>query len=159
MTHGISEQQWMDYLEGNLAVEVRAQLEEHVASCAECSRSLGELRAWRERLQEEGARLQGVLELPEPEMERMLAASLERIQSVRPGALSLENAIMALGSLIEPILGRGTVRAATDLGRRRAADWPGFVAAMSDGIAAVCGLAAGRLVTMAGASLAVAGVR
>jgi anti-sigma factor RsiW len=163
MDHGITEQQWMEFHDGVLDAHSRAAIEGHLAACAECASLHAELVAWRERLAGEGARIRQAMELPAPELERMLAASLVRLAAAGPvvprgGAAQ---AVAMLRTLLAPVLGAGTVRAACDVALRRvapdgitAATWAAFTRALGEIIRPICGIAAGRLVGWAAETLA-----
>jgi anti-sigma factor RsiW len=161
--HGITDQQWMDFHDGKLDAPSRATIEGHLAACAECASLHEELVIWRERLAGEGARIRQAMELPEPELERMLAASLERVAAARPAAWrgGAAEAVAMLRTLLAPVLGAGTVRAACDAALRlaapdgiTAATWATFTRALGEIIRAICGIAAGRLVGRAAETLA-----
>ena len=119
---------------------------------------------WNQALSSEGARLRAAMELPQADIERMLADSLARIAAsgARPARLSASDVLMAMRSLLEPVFGNGTMTAAVNVALREsgtqldgiaASNWREFVARLSTAIAQVCGLAAGRLVDLAGVSL------
>ncbi len=159
MTHGFSEETWIKWSEGTLDAPSRHRMEEHVTACAECARMQTEMRLWRERLAEEGAKLRSALTLPEPEISRMLAESLERVQ--QPDYRAAEG-LAFLRALLAPVLGAGAIRAAIDRSVLRAAPngmssrlWAAFTAEFKQTIEAIHGVAAGRLAAGAALSLTI----
>ena len=164
MKHGITEQQWMDFHEGTLDAASRAIIQGHLAVCSECASLHEEVVMWREHLTREGERIREAMALPEAELERMLAESLERVAAAGPVArqCGAAEAVAKLRTLLAPVFGAGTVRAACDAAWRRsapdgitAATWAAFSRALSEIIQPVCGMAAGRLVGCAAEALTI----
>ena len=171
MKHDISEQQWLEYLEGSLPRERQDRIRNHLGGCAECAALLQELRAWHELMTREGSRLRLSFEVPGREIDHLIAGALERIRAAGPHELRIRNAWTAaegmflLHSLMEPICGLGTARATMNLAVQRStagtsgnvngSNWRLFVANLSEAIASVCGSAAGRLVDRVGVCLAI----
>jgi anti-sigma factor RsiW len=160
--HNLTEQEWIEYIEGSMDADRQRPVDAHVAICEDCARTASQLRRWREEFRREGARLREAMATPQADIEHMLEVSLERIYAMHPPRGSVYEALMALRSLIEPILGPGTVRSAMNLASRplavkpeeiMAPEWGAFVSGMSEATSKVCGLTAGRLVQLAGASL------
>jgi anti-sigma factor RsiW len=172
MCHETSEPQWLEYLDGALAVTESARLRDHAAACPECADSLRELTLWREKLVEEAALVRAVFETSPGDLDRLLAASIQRIRAFEPAALradplwSFKDAVILLRLLVEPFCGSGTAGAAIDLAVRRStlgdarsdtsAAWKLFVSNMSEMMSSVCGTEAGRLVNRVGICLDVA---
>jgi hypothetical protein len=163
MEHGITEQQWMEFHEGGLDPKSRAAIEGHLAACAECASLHEELVMWRERLAGEGTRIRQAMELGQPELERMLAVSMERVAAAAPlvRQCGAAEGVAMLRTLLSPVFGDGTVRAACDAAVRRAAPegvtsatWAAFTYALDEIIRPICGIAAGRLVGLAAEALA-----
>jgi hypothetical protein len=170
MTHGISEQQWLEYIAGGLDRAERERVLTHAERCADCARLLSELEAWHDLMTAEAARLRRACRLPDGQLDDMLARSLERIHAAEPAGLrqglawTVREAMSLLSSLTESFGGPGTARATMDLAVLRSTDsrgvvtgtnWRLFVANLSEVIDSVCGSAAARLVGRAGACLMV----
>ncbi len=170
MTHGITEQQWVEYIDGGLDAETRERVLTHANNCAECANLLSDLKAWRELMTVEAARLRHACALPDNQLDDMLTRSLERIHEAEPAALrrgldwTVREAMSLLHSLTESFGGPGTARATMDLAVLRSTDsrgeitgsnWKLFVANLSEVIDSVCGSAAARVVGRAGACLVV----
>lgn len=171
MRHGISEQQWLEYVDGTLSEREVARLRTHLLICAECAEVPIELNEWRELMLKEARTLRGNVLLSELEIESLLVRSIERIRQQAPPVIrnsfrwSTAEGMLLLRSLMEPICGLGTARATMTLAARRSTaddesriterNWRLFVANLSDAIASVCGSAAGRLISRAGACLAI----
>jgi anti-sigma factor RsiW len=168
MRHGISEQKWVEFLDGALGADEAAEMRAHLRGCPTCGQLAGELSRWRELLAEEGRQLRAALERPETEWQAMLRRSLARIRrsGAREGAearWTLTEALAVLRFLMEPICGPGTVRAVVDCAVARSAavgrpltwnDWGRFVGNLSETTSSVCGSAVGRLIERAGLCLA-----
>jgi hypothetical protein len=168
MRHGITAQEWIEYLGGTLPEQAAARIRSHVEGCAECAQLVQEQLLWHNRLTRESARMRWALELPEQEMARLLESTLAKVQELEAPADSVTrkrstlDSMLLMQSLMEPIFGAGTARMAMDLAVRRSThgnfdsgNWPLFVTNLSEAVAAVCGSAAARLVNCAGACLAV----
>ena len=172
MPHGISEQQWIEYLDGSLNKQESARLRDHARSCPECAETLRELSLWREKLVEEAAVVRAAFEASPADLDRLLSASLQRIRPFEPAAYfsdpswSFREAVTLLRLLVEPFCGSGTAGATIHLAVQRStlngsytdtpAAWNLFVSNMSEVVSSVCGTAAGRLVNQVGACLEVA---
>ena len=172
MRHGIMEHQWLEYLDGGLDVAESARLRDHANRCPECSDTLRQLSLWREKLTEEAVRVRAAFETSPESLELLLAASIQRIRALEPGAQkndprwSFKEAVMLLRLLVEPFCGPGTAGAAIRLAVRRStladshsdspAAWNLFVSNMSEMMSSVCGTEAGRLVNQVGVCLDVA---
>ncbi|HXG31785.1 MAG TPA: zf-HC2 domain-containing protein [Bryobacteraceae bacterium] len=168
MRHGISEQKWVEFLDGALRADEAAAIRAHLRDCPACRQLASELSRWRELLAEEGRRLRAALGGPEADLDAMLRRCLARIR--RSGTperadarWTLTEALAVLRFLMEPFCGPGTVRAVVDRAVARSAatgrmltwnDWGRFVGNLSETTSAVCGSAVGRLVERAGLSLA-----
>jgi anti-sigma factor RsiW len=164
MRHGISEEQWIEYLEGGLVELDGARFGDHLSACPECAATLVELSFWRGKLAEEAARMRAAFETSPDQIDRLLAASLERIGRSHP-SWTFREAVMLLRLLVEPFCGSGTAGAAVQLAMQRStahgwpenpATWDLFVSNMSEMMSSVCGTEAGRLVNQVGDWLHVA---
>lgn len=158
MAHGISEQQWLRYADGELDWTERRQVEDHLAVCAACAAEAAELRNWHEVLRVEGARLGEALRAGDADMERLTERTLARLRGGHAGAWTVRDALSLLRVVMEPICGSGATRAAMNLAIRRSAgaeealtgtNWALFVGNLREATTAVCGLATGRLVSRA----------
>jgi anti-sigma factor RsiW len=172
MHHGIIEHQWIEYLDGGLDITESARLRDHASTCPECADTLRELSRWREKLGEEAALVRAAFETSPGSLDRLLAASIQRIRVFEPAAQpsdprwSFKEAVMLLRLLVEPFCGPGTAGAAISLAVRRStlgdarcdtpAAWNLFVSNMSEMMSSVCGTEAGRLVNQVGVCLDVA---
>jgi anti-sigma factor RsiW len=84
MRHGISEQQWLEYVDGTLSEREVARLRTHLLICAECAEVPIELNEWRALMLEEARTLRGNVVLSDFEIETLLAKSIERIRQQAP---------------------------------------------------------------------------
>jgi anti-sigma factor RsiW len=171
MQHGITERMWLEYVDGTSSPDETQRVSSHIAGCGECTRTFSELSAWHAMMTSEASRLHAALDLPERDMERLLARTVDKIRAAEPACLhsdlgwTIGEAMILLRSLLEPICGLGTARAAMELAVQRATanqpgslserNWRLFVSNLSDAVASICGSAAGRLVGQAGTCLAI----
>ncbi len=169
MAHGISEQDWLRFIDGNLDAAARRRLEDHIASCPDCTAEAGELRHWHVLLRDEGYRLSEALRMEESHVETLLERSLERMRQVAPmgvrRAWSVRDGLTILRFVMDPICGSGATRAAINLAILRSAgagrdltgtNWGLFVGNLREATSLICGQAAGRLVFRAGSCLSIA---
>jgi len=168
MRHGISEEQWVGYLDGVLPGREMTRLREHANHCVECAETLRDLSVWRGRLAEEAGRVRRAFDASPETLDRLLAASLKRIRALEPERERVETSwtfqegVMLMRLLVEPLCGSGTAGATIHLAVQRstldgAAAWGLFVRNMSEAMGSVCGNAAGRLVNQVGSCLQVEG--
>ncbi|MGJ5818071.1 hypothetical protein [Paludibaculum fermentans] len=171
MRHGISEQEWLALIDGTTALHRAAALRQHAAACAECGATLAQLEHWQQEMSAEALRLRHCDPLSSTEVEQLLEVTLDRLSSLRPRDWApapewrIDQALCVLRTLMVPYCGPGAAAATIALASRKvickpetnltARTWPGFVATLSDCFGSVCGLAAGRLVGIAGTLLAV----
>jgi len=170
MTHGISEREWLEYLEGRLSRPRAVEIRRHLDGCPDCMHLLGELMEWQRRLTEEGGQLRSAMTPSPDETDRFVDRVMEQVLAASPKswnasqARSTAQGLFLLRSLIEPIFGRGTAQVAIDLAVRRCTaqpdmelrhdDWPVFVNNLSETLGSISGSAAARLVSRVGAALA-----
>lgn len=139
-------------------------MESHLAVCTMCRDTVRALERWEHALASEGAHMRGALDRdPQPDFERLLSESLQRLRvsPATPRPLTAAHAILALRRLLDPLLGAGAVSAAVELAIRKSGGpdgavpsrWHDFVNAFGEEIASAYGIAAARLVELAGASL------
>jgi hypothetical protein len=171
MRHGISERQWLEFLEDSAEPGEAVRIQQHLAECPECSGLYAQLRAWGEAVQREATCLRRGAELSEPEIDRLLAGALNRIRTTQlpndsPSRIwSAQEAMMLLRLLLAPLCGLGTARAAIRFAATEADangenaitgdNWRNFVSNLSQTISQQCGLATGRLVGRVGISLGI----
>lgn len=173
MQHGISEQEWIQYIDSNLRAKKQASIRTHVDGCRECAQLLAELSTWQELLKEEASQLRETFQTSQAEIEPLLAQCLARIRTAESAKTrtglrwTVTEAMSLLRFLLEPICGQGTTQATMNLAIQRSAadrdghitsqNWKLFIANLSDAIASICGSAAGRLVGRVGICLAIEG--
>jgi hypothetical protein len=169
MRHGISEEQWIQYIEGCLPELEGSGVRDHASLCSECAATLRELTLWHEKLTEEAAQVRAAFATSPASLDHLLADSLERIRGAEAkqsttASWSFREAAMLLRLLVEPFCGSGIAGAAISLAVRRSTvdglpentvTWTLFVSNMSETMASLCGKEAGRLVNQVGISLAV----
>ena len=154
--HGIDEETWLAFLDGEAAPGV----EGHLRWCVECAETLEQLRALRGTLLAEARRLRDAAGISEARMEQMLDACLEQLACDREW--TPQQATYLLRSLLEPFCGAGAAKTITELTIRKSASqgfdpagWRLFVGNLSRNVESICGIATGRLIARAGFSLSV----
>ena len=169
MRHGISQQEWLDFLDHTLAPSKEARLRAHLATCGPCHELWQGLQEWRELMMEEGWRLRDSVQYTGPQIDLLLARTLERIRAMAATPVSSTwsalEAMILLRSLMTPICGAGAARATMDLALERSnfgpgervnhQNWRRFVSNLSDVFASICGVEAGCLIDRAGLSLSI----
>ncbi len=159
MAHGVNEQQWLRYLDGELNRIERTQFEDHLAACPSCTSEAGDLRRWHELLRTEGARLGEALRAGGECVEQLVEQSVLRVRGRHAGPWTVRDGLSILRSIMEPICGSGATNAAMSLAIRRSAgaeedlsgtNWALFVGNLREATTVVCGLATGRLISRAG---------
>ena len=168
MTHGVTQQQWLDFMDGNLDAGRRREIQQHLELCPECYGDYLEMMAWGHAIESEASRLRDAIDRAEPGMDRLVQDALERIRAVglepcAAGPYTTSRSLFVLRTLLAPICGIGTARAAIQLARRDAgllagdrfgaSEWRDFVAILSRTISQQCGIAAGRLIVSVGLGL------
>lgn len=169
MRHGISEQEWLGIVDGTLSLSRAESIRRHALTCDDCAGTLAELTAWHEEMTREALHLRQYARMSSAELENLLADSLDRLAALRPAEWRpapewrIDQALSVLRSLMVPYCGPGAAAATIALATSRTirkpetslteGSWPGFVDTLSDCFGSVCGLAAGRLVGIAGTIL------
>lgn len=171
MRHGISEQEWLGILDGTLSLLRAESIRRHAETCDDCAATLAELTAWHEEMTREALHLRQYSEMSSSAIEHLVADSLDRLAALRPTEWRpapewrIDQALSVLRSLMVPYCGPGAAAATIALATSKTVrkpetgltegTWPGFVNTLSDCFGSVCGLAAGRLVGIAGMILSV----
>ncbi len=156
MQHGISEQQWLAYVDETGDNAERTRIDAHTRGCPECGRLALDLKAWRGLLTQEAARSRVAVQLDGTDLDSLLAGCMDRMRG--GSRWTLAEAMMLMLSLLEPLCGLGVARVTRDLAMQRSGgNWKLFVASLSETIASVCGSAAGLLVSRAGQCMLVQG--
>jgi anti-sigma factor RsiW len=93
MRHGITEQDWLEYLDGRAAPEERLRLEGHLRACLDCQNFVERLEAVDATMRSAALELQSRLTVTPDEItaarERTVAIASDRCVSVRIGILYL----------------------------------------------------------------------
>lgn len=153
-------EQWLNYLDGTAPAHEESRISSHIGSCAECAAVAVSLKACRDALRQEAARMREDTQISEASLDRMLQA----IPATKSGNWTAAEGLTLLHYLMEPICGPGAARATIELALRRSAEsagsvsarnWALFIENLTEATALICGLAAGRLVGRAGLSLGI----
>jgi hypothetical protein len=83
MMHGISPQEWEEYLENRLPEEQSERIEAHLLSCLACWEHYQQLKLTTEHLHEAGTQLRHSLPLSDPQLYRALRGVFARIHAGR----------------------------------------------------------------------------
>ena len=144
MTHGITPEEWVDYLDGALAAAGRARIDEHLAVCSVCWSVLQDLMMAHEFLSEAAKDLRQHLTLTGRPLEP--ARGLQQLGRLR--------------ALMIPMCGAHTTRRAMDVAARRSngpfleaaamTNWPVFMGHLTEIMVLLCGDPAAELVSRGG---------
>ncbi|MCU1236440.1 MAG: hypothetical protein JWP63_4407 [Candidatus Solibacter sp.] len=169
MQHGITEQQWLAFLEDSLEPRERMRIQAHLDGCPDCRNLYSEMHAWGQAIARGAAKLRAGAELSEVQIERFVAMALigirvaRRESKRRNESWSVPEALVLLRALLAPFCGLGTARAAVQLAVRESdldeegsasgTHWGKFVAYLTQTISQQCGISTGRLVGRVGVCL------
>ena len=158
MTHGISEQDWIDYLDGGLGAEVRDRIEAHLIGCLACWQLYDELARARAALREGGERLRAGLALSDEGMWAGLHGVFARIGTGAPDPVRAR--LGELEAVMAPLCGPKTaaraIRAAAVSSPARSLDrvtrdnWEPFLTSLTSIAAVMCGETGAHLVWESG---------
>ena len=160
--HGISQAEWIAYIDGGMAAPDRACIDAHLQQCADCLRIAEELSMSDRVLAEQADRFLRGLELAPADAARIVSAGMDRIRSA-PEAIGMEARLGELRSDLNRICGS----AIGDISMKKAAydaanlsvdaltelHWEGFVSHLSAHVASLCGCAVGSLIARTGGQL------
>lgn len=147
--HGISAEEWVDWIEGKLHAERADFMSRHIRACRECRLTHDDLILAHGRLEALNRRL-AVEDAPLEAAARVHAAVLARLRigSATEAGDTLEPAVAELRNLVEPLCGgpatdrameRAAARCSAGLGQLRREQWSQFLAQLSAILEVICG--------------------
>lgn len=161
MMHGISEQQWIDYLDQRLDDSERARIAVHLAGCPECREFHGRISRTVKSLQEMGAEMRRGFPLEAEQLHISLAKVLARVldaEARREGLsqVDIQERLNHLEDCLALMCGSWTavnaLRVAArssihdSLGQLTQDNWPMFLKRLTSITSVFCGDTGARLV-------------
>lgn len=165
MRHEISEQDWNDYFEGELAAEARERIDAHVASCFACWEFCQRMARTTRALRGAVGEVRETLQLDSEELQRSLRSFLARVEAARADEASLASKqiqarLDALADVMAPMCGAHTARSALHLAARNSVaksldgvthgNWESFLENLTSIAAVMCGATGADLVWESG---------
>lgn len=163
VNHKYSWHHWVDYLEGALAEEQRAEMEKHLQVCEECSRLRRNVITMENRLQLAGKRLRGSFAVDQNRARQAVDTCWESIRKADAAAqnsASVLDRLTTLRAFMTPMCGSETVTRALHAAAQRIAVqspealtevlWPDFLENLSSITSVLCGDPAAILVAELG---------
>jgi anti-sigma factor RsiW len=163
--HGITETQWMAYLDGSLPESACARIHSHLAVCAECRSLHDQLLEWESAVIQEISRLNAAATRSSGEINLLAEKFLQRLREseTRPtkGApFKPAEAVRLLRALLDPLCGAGAARNAVQQATEQSCrageadvsvpNWSLFVRNLSKNVGCVYGSPARLLIERVG---------
>ena len=150
MKHGITEQEWNDYLDGCAPLPVRDRIEAHLTGCLSCWAFYEQMSAATEALQAVGAEARRELTLADRQLHRMLRGVFAEIQrSEAQAEAQLQGRLNSLETTLAPFCGTQVAARALQTAARHSparslekvthANWEPFLERLTAIAAALCG--------------------
>jgi len=102
--HGISDQQWVDYLEGTLPPDESARVQSHLSVCGDCQSLFAQLSSADAGLFSETTRLAQAIAVDDETVDRIRSGVLRRVRRTRDVPARIER----LRDLVSAMCGAGT---------------------------------------------------
>ena len=159
--HGISEQQWIDYLDRRLEAGERARVESHLETCPECRTFHASMTRTTLSLREAGAQVRGSFTVEAEQTHNALAHVLARVldAEARQQKLSrgeIEERLEQLEEILAEMCGSWTAANALRVASRNAIhdsvgnltreNWPTFLKRLASIASVFCGDSGAKLV-------------
>lgn len=149
MKHGITEQEWNDYLDGRAAAPVRDRIEAHFTSCMSCWEFYEQMSGATEALHAAGEEARRELTLGDRPLHRMLRGVFAQIRLEEDGPTQLQGRLNTLETVLAPFCGTQVAARALQAAARHSparsleqvtdANWEPFLERLTDITAAMCG--------------------
>ncbi|HKX33514.1 MAG TPA: zf-HC2 domain-containing protein [Blastocatellia bacterium] len=165
MTHGISEKEWNDYLEGEAGDQLRDRIEAHLIGCLPCWEFHEQMALTTRILREAGEEMQSILALQDPQLRDGLHGVFRRIKAAESTAAvlrrySIQKRLDALAAVMAPMCGSETafkalkaaakVSPARSLEQVTADNWAPFLTSLKSIAVVMCGETGAHLVWESG---------
>lgn len=163
--HGITETQWLEYLDGSLPESVCVRIRSHLAECAECRSMYQQLLKWESAVVQEIGRIHVAATRSSGEIDLLAARFLEsvrenRIRPTQSAPFPPAEAVRLLRALLDPLCGAGAARNAVQLATEQSCrageqdvsvpNWSLFVRNLSKNVGRVYGSPARVLIERVG---------
>jgi hypothetical protein len=149
MKHGITEQEWNDYLDGGAALPVRDRIEAHLTGCLSCWEFYEQMSGATAALDAAGEEARRELTLEDRQLHRMLRGVFAEIRSEAQTTTQLQGRLNSLETVLAPFCGtQVAARAlqtaalhspARSLEKVTQANWEPFLERLTAIAAALCG--------------------
>lgn len=152
MRHGITEQEWNDYIDGIAGPEVRSRIEAHLIGCVQCWEFHDQLANVNQVLEEAGSQARGELNMDDRRLHIMLRRVFDALRTPESGTVTQQQVriwIDSLETLLAPFCGAQAAALAMETAARyspaRSIDgispenWEPFLDRLSSITAAMCG--------------------
>lgn len=152
MQHGITEQEWNDYLDGGAKTDTRDRIEAHLIGCLSCWEFYERLASASQRLTEASAEARTQLTLEDRRLHLMLHnifADLQREPAQLPNQNEIQVWLEGLQTVLTPICGKqiaarvlqaaAKLSPAQSLERVKPENWDAFLDRLTAIAAAICG--------------------
>jgi hypothetical protein len=165
MTHLFSEEEWNDYIEGDVDDETRDRFEAHLIGCLSCWKFYERMANATEALRTSGAGMRAIFALQDRQLSaglRGVFAKIDEAESAEreePRRL-IQQRLDALAAVMAPMCGSQTatraLRAAARVSRARSLEsvtednWTSFLTSLKPIAAVMCGDTGARLVWESG---------
>jgi anti-sigma factor RsiW len=163
-SHGITEKQWLAYIEGLLPESEHAKVQAHLEKCVECQQICRGIRDWEDVVRAEARLLITALDRAPQDVDRLTERILNEIRSIEPGQLGgsecrFDRGVLLLRALMDPLCGRGAAQSAIRLATEqscageqslRESNWALFVRNLGAAIGGVYGVPVRTLIERVG---------
>ena len=151
MTHGISDQEWSDYLDGLASPELRRRIESHITACISCWEFNQRMSLVTMSLEEAGQEARELLTLEDRRLHHLMRGTFTRLRAEGgiPGRAQVEVRLNTLETVLAPFCGiQAAVQAlqtaarespARSLDRVSDVNWEPFLDRLTDIAATLCG--------------------
>lgn len=154
MTHGFSNRDWLEFIEGCPPPDRERTMRQHLAACFECRQKVEQFRSIDRELREVGARIRDSVTICDQRIQNAYRA-LRFLPDSEPKNNPVEQRLMWLEVFVAGICGTRTAERALRAAAQHAnaastqaitdRQWPDFVRKLSSIVGALCGEPAARL--------------
>ena len=151
MAHGISDQDWSDYLDGCATPELRSRIESHITACMSCWEFNQQMSLVTVSLNEAGQEARELLTVEDRRLHRLMRSAFARLRDEReiPWRSRVEGRLNTLETVLAPFCGiQAAVQALQTAARNSPArsldgvsdvNWEPFLDRLTDIAATLCG--------------------
>jgi hypothetical protein len=165
MKHPFSEEEWNDYIEGQIDDEMRDRFEAHLIGCLSCWKFYGRMANATQALRVSGAGMRAVFALQDRQLSAGLRGVFAKIDEAEAAKRdqprrAIQRKLEALAAVMAPMCGSQTatkaLRAAAQVSPARSIEsvtednWTSFLTSLKPIAAVMCGETGARLVWESG---------